>query len=544
MLDSNRVTAQELIRGNYDFVICSYGYIQAQYRSLLAYQEFFAKVAIEGQREAEEATNRRLQQRRRLSLFSELYSILNLPINHLILDEAQYVKNWETLTHKAIKALNYLKVLAVTGTPIANKWWDIYGIIHFMKGHPFPEFSDFIRIFGDMKQRRANPPSSKLPRLVKFLMEVTVSRPASLLELPGLKKIVKSFELSDSDCESVMLYTKLFIDALRKSNHDTNNASFRTAASVRKALVFATRAQQYAAHSHLIEPGMPSQLEMELQEMATLRAEVKKECAKETGVSFANALLAYLQSVPANTSVPNNASVPIDDPESADETDPDYDPNKGLVTDDDEIEPLVQGQDAEEVDKNKRKRWMNKVAKMTDASLASPRITAVSDICRYLKSKDATTRIAIFSKYVKFLDLVNEFLKRHQSIVSLRLDGGSNKAQREETTNAFASTAGSILLITPKTGGAGLNGLECASKLIQCEPWWTGTEEAQAYSRLYRSKQAKVVEVYYLVAEDSCIDMLVERVRDGKNETNERIMGPLRRKDDDPPQIPRVPEWY
>ena len=52
--------------------------------------------------------------------FSELYSILDPPIRHLILDEAQYMKNWETATHQSIKALHYAKLLAVTGTPFQN----------------------------------------------------------------------------------------------------------------------------------------------------------------------------------------------------------------------------------------------------------------------------------------------------------------------------------------------------------------------------------------------------------------------------------------
>ncbi len=78
---------------------------------------------------AEQTTNLRFQKRPRLSLFSDLYTIVGLPIRHLILDEAQYIKNWETGIHRAIKALVYTRFLAVTGTPITNRWWDIYGIM-------------------------------------------------------------------------------------------------------------------------------------------------------------------------------------------------------------------------------------------------------------------------------------------------------------------------------------------------------------------------------------------------------------------------------
>lgn len=52
------------------------------------------------------------------------------------------------------------------------------------------------------------------------------------------------------------------------------------------------------------------------------------------------------------------------------------------------------------------------------------------------------------------------------------------------------------------------------------------------------------MEIHYLDAQNSMIDKLIERVRDGKNETNEKIMGPLRRKDNEPPEIPRILERY
>lgn len=93
--------------------------------------------------------------------------------------------------------------------------------------------------------------------------------------------------------------------------------------------------------------------------------------------------------------------------------------------------------------------------------------------------------------------------------------------------------------------------MHSASVLIQCEPWWTATEEAQAYARLFRPLQEKVVEVYYLDAVDSAIGALIENIRDSKGAANsskgaanERIMGPLRRKDNEPPQIPTILKHY
>lgn len=53
-----------------------------------------------------------------------------------------------------------------------------------------------------------------------------------------------------------------------------------------------------------------------------------------------------------------------------------------------------------------------------------------------------------------------------------------------------------------------------------------------------------MVDIDYLHAEDSTIDHLIERIRDGKSLTNEKIMGPLHRRDDEPAVIPKIYEWF
>lgn len=558
ILDSGKVTAQELIESDFDFVICSYGFIQSQHRRLRAYQTFFNDVESKGQREAEATTKVRSQKRPKLSLFSELYSIKNMPIRHLILDEAQYVKNWDTATHQAIKALDYLKFLAVTGTPIANRWWDIYGIIDFMKAHPFHTYADFIRVCGDSYSRRADPPPSKLPRLVKFLMEVTISRPATLLELPGLERTACPFLLNELEFDCVLLYTQMFLEALRKQNHSARDAHFRTATSARKAIIFSTRAQQYAAHPALMQQDISQDLAGKMGRMRVMRARAKLQFPNQATLRGETlALISYLRGdlwdkkEPGELGESGEPKENPDDPEDLE--DPDYDPNKGLDVDDegpgigganDQAEEEDDDEDEQENNAGKRKQWLGNVKKMDDNSLKSSRIDAIHDIYSSIKSKDDNARIVIFSKFVTFLDIVAEVLKRRAKIVPLRLDGLSNKEQRLSTTNEFASTLGSTILITPRTGGAGLNGLECASSLIQCEPWWTGTEEKQAYGRLFRPLQDKVVKVYYLEAGNSTIDVLIEKIRDGKSDSNEKIMGPLRRTDDEPPKIPKVLERY
>ena len=523
---SHRKTAKQLIDGRYDFVIVSYGYLRAQFQRLQAYEKFHRDVHELGQGQAEQDTRSRAQKRPDAPLLSSLYRQLDLPIGHLVLDEEQYVKNPNSLGHQAIKGLFYKKLLIVTGTPMPNRWFDIYGCIDFMMNHPFPRYSDFLRCFSDLEMNRAGPPPSKLPRLIKFLMEVTVSRPASLLKLPGLETLSKPLDLTEKDFDCVVLYTKLFLDALKAGGHATRDATFRTSTKATKALIFATRAQQFAAHPELVEAGIPTKHQRKLSEISRYRNTAGFASAKELITSMLEELAPTQQA-------------PEDDDD--DEEDQEYAPNKGFIEDADS------GQDDESDDDHEirnRKTWLAKVKRLDINTLVSRRMASIRQIIDSIWSKDSEERIVIFSKFVKFLDLVDEMLKRLLHITPMRLDGLSTRDQRAATTDQFAAAKSSVLLITPKTGGAGLNGLESASHCIQCEPWWTTTEQAQAYARLFRPRQGKVVQVHYLEARNSAIDLVIERVRDSKNRTNEEIMGPLRRRDDEPPQIPRILEWH
>jgi len=50
--------------------------------------------------------------------------------HHLILDESQYVKNPDSLAYKAVKQINALYKLALTGTPIENSLTDLWAQIN------------------------------------------------------------------------------------------------------------------------------------------------------------------------------------------------------------------------------------------------------------------------------------------------------------------------------------------------------------------------------------------------------------------------------
>jgi SNF2 family DNA or RNA helicase len=52
----------------------------------------------------------------------------------IVLDEAQRIRNWETITARTIKPLRSRYALVLTGTPLENKLEDLYSVVQFVDG--------------------------------------------------------------------------------------------------------------------------------------------------------------------------------------------------------------------------------------------------------------------------------------------------------------------------------------------------------------------------------------------------------------------------
>jgi hypothetical protein len=135
--------------GDWDFVICSSHFVLAQYKKLQKFDKFVEAVATTGKEAA-----RKLAKTRRwpddpptLSLFSGLYTLLNTPIRHVILDEAQMVKNVRGKLHEAVKELPHACIIMLSGTIFHNRWRDIFGALDLLKREPFADIADLERVF-------------------------------------------------------------------------------------------------------------------------------------------------------------------------------------------------------------------------------------------------------------------------------------------------------------------------------------------------------------------------------------------------------------
>ena len=117
-------------------------------------------------------------------------------------------------------------------------------------------------------------------------------------------------------------------------------------------------------------------------------------------------------------------------------------------------------------------------------------------------------RILVFSQFTEMLSLIEALLESLQ-LPWLALTGKTPPVMRGAVVRQFQSKSVSILLISLKAGGVGLN-LTAADTVIHMDPWWNPAVEEQATARAHRIGQEQTVFVYKLVVEGSIEERILE----------------------------------
>jgi DNA repair protein RAD5 len=121
----------------------------------------------------------------------------------------------------------------------------------------------------------------------------------------------------------------------------------------------------------------------------------------------------------------------------------------------------------------------------------------------------SSTKTVIFSQFTSFLDLIERELV-HEGFTLLRFDGTLNQRQRSDVLNRFTNDEQySILLISLKAGGVGLN-LVCANRAYLMDPWWSYAVEAQAIDRIHRMGQLSEVQVTRFIVEGTVEERMLK----------------------------------
>jgi DNA repair protein RAD5 len=143
----------------------------------------------------------------------------------------------------------------------------------------------------------------------------------------------------------------------------------------------------------------------------------------------------------------------------------------------------------------------------------SAKLTAILDELEKIWDVDPGSKVLIFSQFLGFLDLLQLALRK-RNVPYGRLDGRLTLAERKHVVVDFKNESddgkrGSVLLLSMKAGGVGLNLVQASSVFI-IDPWWNSAIEDQCIMRCHRIGQtAKMVRVRKFVVQGSVEEHII-----------------------------------
>ena len=106
------------------------------------------------------------------------------------------------------------------------------------------------------------------------------------------------------------------------------------------------------------------------------------------------------------------------------------------------------------------------------------RSSKLEAILSELEKVKSDSKVLIFSQYLGFLDIIGAALDK-LGVECFRIDGSMSLKERVSAMSDFEkSGCGSVMLISMKAGGVGLN-LVAASSVFIVDPWWNQALEDQ-----------------------------------------------------------------
>ncbi|MBR4189640.1 MAG: DEAD/DEAH box helicase [Kiritimatiellae bacterium] len=182
------------------------------------------------------------------------------PWNGVVLDEAQAIKNEDTLRARAVRRLSARFRCAATGTPVENRLADIWSLFEFLNPGLLGTPADFARRFA-----ADGRPAPALKRLLAPLILRRRKRDV-LDDLPAKTEITLPVLLSDGERAGYETLRRRALENLDRTGGKTNRISI---------LAELTRLRRYCCHPSLVlgpGSGIPSaKLDTLLRLLSTLR---------------------------------------------------------------------------------------------------------------------------------------------------------------------------------------------------------------------------------------------------------------------------------
>ncbi|KAH7144366.1 SNF2 superfamily RAD5 protein [Dactylonectria estremocensis] len=466
--------------------------------------------------------------------------IFSLKFFRVILDEAHHIKNRASKTAKACYQIAASHRWALTGTPIVNKLEDLFSLVRFLGVEPWNNFS-FWRTFitvpfesGEFVRALDVVQTVLEPLVLRRTKDMKTPDGEPLVLLPPKQIDIVEVELSETERE---VYDFIFSRAKRTFSQNVEAGTVMKAYTTIFAQIL--RLRQTCCHPILVrnrdivadeeEAGAAADMaagladDMDLESLLTRFTAVTDEASKESNQTFGAHALEQIRDE-AENECPLCFEEPMNDQTVTGcwhsackkclldfmkhETDRAVVPrcfNCREALNQRDLFEVVRHDD--EIDSFSKKPRISLQRLGVNAS--SAKVAALTSELRILRREHPKMKSVIFSQFTSFLSLIEPALARI-NVKFLRLDGSMAQKARAAVLHEFTERKGfSVLLLSLRAGGVGLN-LTTAGRVFMMDPWWSFAVEAQAIDRVHRMGQEAEVQVKRFVVKDSVEERMLK----------------------------------
>ncbi|SPQ26177.1 94b998ed-479e-4418-915a-54de6e9a6c6e [Thermothielavioides terrestris] len=459
--------------------------------------------------------------------------LFSLNFFRVILDEAHIIKNRQSKTARACYEIAARHRWVLTGTPIVNKLEDLFSLVRFLRVEPWSNFSfwrTFITVPFESKDfvRALDVVQTVLePLVMRRTRDMKTPNGEPLVPLPPKQIEIVDVELSEAERD---IYNYIFTKAKRTFLANVEAGTVMKAFN--NILVQILRLRQSCCHPVLVrnqdivaeeeEAGAAADAaagladDMDLQNLierftaatddtreshafgahvlGQIRDEAVNECpicAEEPMVeqtvtgcwhsACKNCLLDYIKHQTDRHEVPRCFQC------------------REVINIRDLFEVVRYDDDPDAISADQGPRI---ALQRLGLNNSSAKIAALVNHLRDLRRENPTIKSVVFSQFTSFLSLIEPALARAK-MHFVRLDGSMAQKARAAVLDEFEkSKKFTVLLLSLRAGGVGLN-LTSAKRVYMMDPWWSFAVEAQAIDRVHRMGQEDEVKVYRFIVRDS-----------------------------------------
>ncbi|XP_047467982.1 helicase-like transcription factor [Mugil cephalus] len=429
----------------------------------------------------------------------------------VVLDEGHIIRNPNAQMSKAVLGLKAQRRWILSGTPIQNSVKDLWMLLAFLRLKPFDVKEWWNRVIQRPVTQGDRVGLQNLQTLVKC---ITLRRTKNsrvkgrpLVSLPEKTVFVEQVELSQPEREEYEL--------ARNEGRNTIGryvAEGTVLSNYADVLAILMRLRQHCCHPDLLGKtssdlgGAATPAELRERLIEKLRLVLASGSDEECSVCLESVRLPVITHCAHVYCQPCIAQVISTEKDMA---------RCPLCRSEIKTSELVEfPQEEMEEDKSTNSQWRT-----------SSKVKALMGNLLRLRCEDSTVKCLVVSQFTRFLTILETPLREH-GFSFVRLDGTMNQKKRTQVIQEFQSSASdspSIMLLSLKAGGVGIN-LTAASHVFLMDPAWNPATEEQCIDRCHRLGQTKKIVVTKFIVKNSVEENMV-KIQRKKQDLVEKAFG-------------------